>query len=322
MRRREFIGLLGGTAAVWPLTVRAQRPPLIGYLGSASPDEQRHDAFRRGLREQGFVDGGTVQIEFLFAQSAYDRLPGLIAELVRRRPTVILAGGNQAALAAKAANLGMPFVFVIGDDPVGIGLVDSLSNPAGNATGVTFHSVELAGKRLALLNALVPRDAMVAVLINQNSPNATAQAREVQNAARQVGRRVEIFHAGTIDELDKAFAAMVEQRSGGFFYGTDPFFNAERRRLIAFAARHRLPSIYSGREYMEAGALMAYGAPQLDAYRQAGIYIGRIMRGEKPSELPVMRPVRFELLLSLKTANALGVTFSPELLALADEVLE
>lgn len=323
MKRREFIVGLGGASVAWPRPSRAQTAmPVIGYLGSSSPDEQRHANFRQGLAEHGYAEGQNLAIELQWANSRYELIPALITEFVRRRVTLILAGGNQAAAAVKAANIATPFVFVIGDDPVSLGLVTSLNKPPANATGVTFYSVALAGKRLELLHELVPQGAMIAMLENPANPNFTSQRIDVAAAAQTLGRRVEFFSAGTPGDLDKALAALVERRAGGFFYSTDPFFNAERRRLTAFAARVRLPAIYSSREYAEDGGLVAYGSSIRESYRQAGVYVGRILKGEKLSDLPVTQPTKFELILNLKTAKALGMTLSPKLLALADEVIE
>ena len=323
MNRRQFVGVLSGLAAARPLLAHGQQPiPLIGYLGSTSPDEPRHAAFRRGLAEHGFTEGRDFTIEFLWAHGQYDRLPPLVADFQRRGVTMIFASGNQAALAAQSANIAGPVVFVIGDDPVRLDLVGSLNRPLGNITGVTFYSAALVGKRLGLLHEMVPRDATIAVIANPTSPGYQEQLAEVRVSARTLGRLIEHFDARTPEELDRALAAIVQRHAGGFLYTTDPFFNAQRQRLVDFAARERLPAIFSGREYIEVGASIAYGANIFDAFQQGGSYVGRILKGAKPADLPVLQPTKFELIFNLKSANALGMTFPPTLLALADEVIE
>jgi ABC-type uncharacterized transport system substrate-binding protein len=323
MRRRSFLTLLGGAAAAWPVVVRSQsRTMVIGDLGSSSPDPKFEAAFRRGLAEQGFVEGSDFVIHEVFAHGQYDQLPGLLTDLEQRGTVVVFASGNQAALAIKAANTKFPAVFAVGDDPVTLGLGSSFNRPTPTLTGVSFYTVELLAKRLELLSPLVPKYAAIAMLANPASPQHQQQVLLIRSSAATLERRVEQFNAGTLAELESAFASIVEKQAGGFFCSTDPFFNAQRKRLIAFAARHRLPAIYAGREYIEDGGLMAYGSLRLDAYRQAGAYVGRIIKGEKPADLPVIQPTKFELLLNQKTAKAINITFSPLLLALADELIE
>ena len=325
MRRREFLGVLGSAAAAWPVAARGQQPsmpPVVGFLGSTEPNEPRHAAFRRGLAEQGFAEGRNISIEYLFAHSQYDRLPSLVANFRRLEVPVIFASGNQAALATKAANVACPVVFAIGDDPVRLKLVASLNKPDSDITGVTFYSVALIGKRLGLLHDLIPQAAMIAMISNPASPNYQEQIAEVLAAARRLGRRIEHFDAKTPEELDKALAAIVVHQAGGLLYATDPFFNAQRKRLVDFSSQHRLPGIFSGREYMEVGASISYGANMFDAYREAGHYVGRILKGEKAGDLPVTQPTKLELILNLKAAKAMGITFPTTILALADEVIE
>ena len=321
MKRRQFMALLGAAAA-WPLAARAQQRAVIGFLVAASLDQNRLAAFRRGLAEQGQSEGPNLTIDPLFADGRYERLPALVAEFVRRRVSVIFAGGNQAALAVKAANITTPTVFAIGDDPVRLGLVASLNKPGGNMTGITFYTIALIGKRLEILDALVPQGAAVAMLANPATPSYEAQLAEVRLAGRSLRRRVEYFNTGTPADLDSAFAAIDERKISGLFYSTDPFFASHRKKLIELAARHRLPAIYSNIENAALGGLMAYGASIPDSYHQAGNYVGRVLKGERPGDLPVTRPTRFELTLNLKTAKALGITFPPKLLALADAVIE
>lgn len=323
MKRREFIGVLAGIATSWPSAIQGQQTiPTVGYLGSTSPDEPRHAAFRQGLSEQGYVEGRNVAIEFLWAHSQYDRLPALVAEFQRRRLNVLFASGNQAANAAKAANISTPIVFSVGDDPVQAGLVKSMSRPPENITGVTFYSVQLVGKRLGLLHELTARDAKFALLVNPSTLHYKTHLTEAQKAAKALGRQIAIFTTGTASELEQAFHEIARSGAGGFVYSTDPFFNAERHRLAALAVQYRLPGIYSGREYALAGGLVSYGASIPDSHRQAGSYVGRLLRGESPADLPVTLPTKFDLVLNLKTAKTLGVVFPSTMLALADEVIE
>ena len=327
MKRREFISLLGGAAAVWPLTARAQQPatPVIGFLNTASPEPFAHlvAAFRRGLGEAGYVDGQNVAIEFRWAEGRYDRLPALAAELVRR-PVAVLAtsGGDPALLAARAATTTIPIVFATGGDPVALGYVASLSRPGGNLTGVTQLTSMLEAKRIGLLLELVPKADPIAVLINPDWPAAAAQLKDAQAAAASIGVRLVVLNASTESEFMPAFATLVQQRAGALTISADPFFNSRRNQLVALAARHRVPTIYEFREFAAAGGLMSYGTSLADAYHQVGTYAARILKGAKPAELPVVQSTRFEFVINLNTAKALGLEVPPGLSARADEVIE
>jgi putative ABC transport system substrate-binding protein len=324
MRRREFIGLLGGASAAWPLSARAQQAatPVIGFLSSRSPQDSTLAlaAFRQALAEAGYVEGRNVMIEFRWAEGQYDRLPALAAELVRRPVTVIAAFAPPAASAAKAATTTIPIVFETGEDPVEAGLVASISRPGHNVTGVTLFTTLLGAKRLGLLRDLAQPE-LIGLLVNSTREGAT-QARDVQEAAREVGQQVVVLQAGTDREIEAAFAALVEQRARALMVGADPFFDTRRDRLIGLAAQHAVPTIYHLREFAFAGGLMSYGASITDAYRQNGIYVGRVLKGENASDLPVVRPTKFELVINVKTAKGLGVMISDNLLSLADEVIE
>jgi putative ABC transport system substrate-binding protein len=327
MKRREFVALLGGATA-WPLAVRAQQPvmPVIGFVHPGSPDliADRLRAFRLGLKEAGFVEGENVAIEYRWADEQIDRLPVLVSELVRRQVTVIAAvGGNVPVFAAKAATSTIPIVFAVGEDPVRLGLVASLARPGGNLTGVNFLATELTTKRLELQRELVPGSGRVAVLINRaNAANAESTLREVESATRAIGLQIQVLNASTSREIDTAFAALARERPGSVFVGGDPFFNNRRTQLVLLATRHALPATYASRDYAVSGGLMSYGPNFSDAFRQVGVYIGRILKGTKPADLPVEQSSKFELVINAQAARVLGLTVPPTLLARADEVIE
>jgi putative ABC transport system substrate-binding protein len=326
MRRREFITLLGRAAATWPLVARAQQPamPVIGFLRSASLIDVPHfvNAFRRGLKETDYVEGQNVAIEFRSADNQRDRLPALVADLLGR-PVSVIAGDNVAALAAKAATKTIPIVFAGGGDPVQEGLVASLNRPGGNVTGVNFFAGALGPKRLELLLQLVPKATTIAVLVNPNTTETEAERTDVQAAAQAIGRQLIILDVSSDRDIELAFATFAQRGAGALLTGSGAFLNSSKReRLVALAARHRLPAVYAVREAVVAGGLMSYGPSITDAYRQVGIYAGRILKGEKPTELPVMQSTKFEFVLNLKTAKALGLEVPPTLLAIADEVIE
>jgi putative ABC transport system substrate-binding protein len=325
MKRREFITLLGGAAATWPLRARAQQPsmPVIGFLRSTSLADAGHlvTAFRQGLKEAGFVEGRNVIVEYRSAEAQRDRLAPLVADLIRR-PVAAIVCNAQAAHLVKAATTTVPIVFATGTDPVRDGLVDSLNRPAGNLTGVTFFAGLLSAKRLELLRSLVPKATAVAMLVNPGGPDAEAVQRDAQAAAQAIGLQFMSLDARSDRDIDRAFAAFVERGAGALQFGSGAFFNSHRERIVALAARYRLPTIYNWREAVTAGGLMSYAASITDAYSQAGLYVGRILKGEKPGDLPVVQPTKFEFVLNLKTAKALGLDVPDRLLALADEVIE
>jgi putative tryptophan/tyrosine transport system substrate-binding protein len=328
MRRREFITLLGGAAAAWPIAARAQQQamPVIGLLHPTSLEAffDRLRGFRQGLKDIGYVEGENVTIEYRWAEGQYDRLPELAAELVRRRVAVIAAtGGPPAAFAAKAATTTIPIVFLVGDDPVKLGLVASLARPGGNVTGINFFAVELAAKRLELLRELVPGVTRIAVLVNPASAEVTESTlRDVETAARAITPQMQIFNVTSSREIDAAFATLVRERVDTVFVSSGSFFADRRVQLVLLATRHAIPAIYPFRDFAEAGGLMSYGASLTDAYRQVGVYVGRILKGAKPADLPVAQSTKFELVINAQAARVLGLTIPPTLLARADEVIE
>jgi putative ABC transport system substrate-binding protein len=326
MKRRAFITLLGGAAA-WPLAARAQQPAMavVGFMSARSPEDSVHvvEAFRRGLKEGGFVEGENAAIEFRWARGDYSRLPMLAADLVSRQVAVIVAaGGEPSGLAAKAATATIPIVFGIGDDPVALGLVESFSRPGSNATGVTLLTNLMEPKRLGLLRELAPGVPLIGVLLNPKFAPASRQLRQVEEAARSIDQRIVVANAGTDEELETAFAALTSERVGALLVTADPYFDTRREQIVTFAARQRLPAIYQFREYVMAGGLLSYGVSITDAYRNYGVYTARILKGAKPADLPVLQPTKFETVINLKTAKALGIKISDNLLSLADEVIE
>jgi putative ABC transport system substrate-binding protein len=326
MRRREFLTLLGGAAAAWPLAARAQqRPamPVIGFLNPTSPDANadRLRAFRQGLKDSGYTEGENVAIEYRWAENQRDRLPALAAELVRRRVAVIAAGGG-AHFAAKAATPTIPIVFTVGEDPVRMGLVASLARPGGNLTGINFFNVELTAKRLELLRGLVPAATRIAALVNPAGSNAESKVRDLEPAARTMGLQIQIFNASTSREIDAAFATIVRGGHDALFVANDPFFTTRRVQLANMAAHHSIPMGSGPRQIAEVGGLMSYGSDTADAYRQAAVYTGRILKGVKPADLPVVQASKFEFVINAQTARMLGLSVPPMLLALTDEVIE
>jgi ABC-type uncharacterized transport system substrate-binding protein len=324
-KRRTFITLLGGAMTAWPLAVSAQQPamPVVGFLNGSSAWESAHlvAAFRQGLSEVGYVEGRNVVMDYRWAEGHYDRLPALAADLIRRQ-VAVLACNTPATIAAKAVTTTIPIVFSSGSDPIRLGLVSSLNKPGGNVTGVSFFSVALEAKRLGILRELAPAAAMFAVILNPKFPNFEAQSKELQTAARTLGVQIQILRASSERDLDIAFAKVTELRAGGLLVGADPFLYSRRDYIVGLAARNAVPAIYEQRETTVAGGLASYGTNLTDAYRQVGIYTGRILKGEKPADLPILQPTKFELVINLKTAKALSVEIPPPLLALADEVIE
>jgi putative ABC transport system substrate-binding protein len=325
MRRRDFIKVIARSAAVWPLAARAQQSamPVIGILRSTSLADSTPfvTTFRQGLKDAGFVEGQNVAIELRFAEGRSDRLPELVADLIHKSVAVIVAN-DPAAVAAKAATITVPIVFITGSDPVREGLVASLNRPGGNITGVVFIAGELGAKRLELLRQLVPKATTMGVLVNPNTPETEAERRDLLAASLKIGQQLSILEVGSDSEIENAFAALVQRGAGAALIGTGPFLTSHRQQLVALAARSRLPTMYSLREFVADGGLISYGASITEAYRQAGLYVGQILKGEKPADLPVMQSTKFEFVLNLKTAKALGLEVPPPLIALADEVIE
>jgi ABC-type uncharacterized transport system substrate-binding protein len=325
VRRRAFVTLLGGAAA-WPFATHAQQPvPVVGFLSSLSAGDATRvtAAFSRGLNEAGYVDGRNIVVEYRWAEGEYERLPAMAADLVRRKVVAIAAiSGTPSALAAKSATATIPLVFAIGGDPVAFGLVGSLNRPGANVTGVTFFTAPLAKKRLEIVRELVPRATTIGVLVNPDNPPSALEGKDVPVAAQTTGLQTRVMGASTAGQIEEAFTPVLRQAMDALYVSADPLFFNQRDRLAALAAYHRVPTIYADREIVEAGGLISYGASRSDAYRQAGSYVGRILNGEKPGDLPVVLPTKFELVINLKTSRALGLDVPPTLLARVDDVIE
>jgi putative ABC transport system substrate-binding protein len=326
MRRRDFISLVGGTVAAWPLAINAQQPlPVIGFLRSTSASDSADlmVAFRKGLNETGYVEGQNVIIEYRFAESRYDRLPGFAADLIGRPVAVIMASGNASALAAKAATATIPVVFSVGDDPVQIGLVTSLNRPERNITGTSFLvATILVGKRLELIRELIPKAVTIGYLTNPNNPSSGLELYEVQKVSQALGQKLLVLSVASERDLDANFANALQQRVQAIVCGADALFFSLRQQLVSLAAHHAVPVIYQSREFAKAGGLMSYGSSLTDAHRQAGVYAGKILKGAKPADSPVLLPTKFEFVINLKTAKALGLTVPQSILVSADEVIE
>lgn len=325
MRRRDFIASIGCAAAAWPLAARAQQSsPMIGFLHGASLDGYRPmvAAFRQGLEQSGYVEGQNVAVEYRWAEGHYDRLPALAADLVHRQVAVIVTGGTPAAFAAKAATSRIPIVINVGIDPVQAGLIASLNRPGGNVTGIALLGAELAAKRVELLHELLRTSTTLAMLVNPTSSLTEPETKVVREAAHSLGLELHVLDATTVSEIDAAFERLVERRAGGLVVGSDLFLNSQRQQIVALAARHSLPAIYGVREFAIAGGLMSYGSDLADAYRQSGIYAANLLKGAKPADLPVQQVVKVQLVVNLKTAKTLGLTFPIMLLGRADEVIE
>jgi putative ABC transport system substrate-binding protein len=327
IRRRELIVTLGSAAAAWPLATSAQQPaiPVIGFLSSVSPGPfaQNLAAFRQGLKETGYVEGQNAIVEYRWAEGQFDRLPALAADLVSRHVAVIAAtGGPPSALAAKAATTTIPVIFILASDPIKLGLVASLNRPGGNATGVSLFAVTVEPKKLELLHELVPKAVVIGVLTNPRNPNAETISKDLQTAAGKLGLQIQPVHAAAESEFDAAFTSLVQQQAGALVVAADPFFNARREELVMLAARHAIPAIYEWREFAAVGGLMSYGTVISDAYRQVGVYVGRILKGARPADLPVVQPTKFEFVINMKTAKTLGLDVPLGLSAGADELIE
>ena len=327
MKRREFITLIGSMVVAWPLAAAAQQPalPVVGFLGAGSreSDAYRAAAVRKGLIEAGFVEGRNVAFEYRWAEDQYERLPALAVDLVRREVAVLVAiGGITSAIAAKSATATIPVVFEIGGDPIGMGLVSSLNRPGGNITGVSFLTGTLVAKQFEILHETVPMTALIGFLVNPTNPDADNETKSARAAAGSVGQKIAIVQARKDSELETAFATLVQQRAGALVICADPFFNNQRDKLVELAARQKVPAIHSLREYAAAGGLMSYGTSITEAHRLVGLYAGRILKGEKPADLPVQQSTKVELVINLKTAKALGLTVPPQIVARADEVIE